>query len=56
MNTASRMESTSVAMKIQLSQMTADRLRDIGGFNLEARGEQAIKVSNYLSVFMRCIT
>ena len=44
-NTASRMESTSAAMKIQVSQSTASELQKIGGFELQLRGEQEVKVS-----------
>ena len=43
-NTASRMESTSMAMKIQISQSTHDLLRLVGGFSVEPRGETEIKV------------
>ncbi|KAJ8031037.1 Atrial natriuretic peptide receptor 1 [Holothuria leucospilota] len=42
-NIASRMESTSTALRIQISQETRDILQDIGGFNLENRGEISIK-------------
>ncbi len=44
-NTASRMESTSVAMRIQISQSTYEILSELGGFSTESRGEIEVKVS-----------
>ena len=43
-NTASRMESTSMAFRIHSSEKTAALLEDIGGFKLEFRGITEIKV------------
>uniref|UniRef100_A0A8K9UGI1 Guanylate cyclase n=1 Tax=Oncorhynchus mykiss TaxID=8022 RepID=A0A8K9UGI1_ONCMY len=43
-NTASRMESTSEAMKIQVSGATADLLNTLGGYTLICRGSLNVKV------------
>ena len=43
-NTASRMESTSQPMKIQISQSTHALLEELGGYELEERGQIEIKV------------
>lgn len=43
-NTASRMESTSLPMRIQISQQTKALLDDIGGFEIVERGEEEVKV------------
>ena len=48
-NTASRMESTSEAMKIQLSEDASDLLAQIGGFVLKPRGVLNVKVSFLLN-------
>uniref|UniRef100_A0A8C4ZPC0 Guanylate cyclase n=1 Tax=Gadus morhua TaxID=8049 RepID=A0A8C4ZPC0_GADMO len=45
-NTASRMESTSEALKIQVSGTTADLLHTLGGYVLMCRGPLVVKVSN----------
>ncbi|XP_062331330.1 guanylate cyclase 2G [Osmerus eperlanus] len=42
-NTASRMESNSLPLKIHISQSTADILTEIGSFELEERGEIEMK-------------
>lgn len=42
-NTASRMESSSIALQIQLSDSTAKILQDLGGYNLECRGMREVK-------------
>ncbi|CAH1779302.1 unnamed protein product [Owenia fusiformis] len=42
-NTASRMESTGKAMKIQLSEFTRDLLVQIGGYHIEPRDQVEIK-------------
>ncbi|KAJ8365223.1 hypothetical protein SKAU_G00140540 [Synaphobranchus kaupii] len=42
-NTASRMESNSLPLKIHISQSTADILRQFGSFEMEERGEIEIK-------------
>uniref|UniRef100_A0A3P8ZIX7 Guanylate cyclase n=1 Tax=Esox lucius TaxID=8010 RepID=A0A3P8ZIX7_ESOLU len=44
-NTASRMESNSLPLKIQISQSTAEILTQIGCFELEERGDIEIKVN-----------
>ncbi len=43
-NTASRMESTSIEMKIQISETTQELLSTIGGFVMEPRGQIQVKV------------
>lgn len=43
-NTASRMESTSQAYRIHVSQSAATILEEIGGYKLEFRGETELKV------------
>ena len=43
-NTASRMESTSVAMKVQISEPTMQLLASFGNFIIEPRGEIEVKV------------
>ncbi len=47
MNTASRMESTSMAFRIHSSETTAALLEEIGGFHLECRGMTEIKVRDF---------
>jgi atrial natriuretic peptide receptor A len=42
-NTASRMESSSMALRIHMSQHTAEILFMMGGYNLECRGEISVK-------------
>lgn len=42
-NTASRMMSSSHALCIQISDKTADILDDLGGYDLECRGERQVK-------------
>ncbi|KAJ8277804.1 hypothetical protein GJAV_G00080270 [Gymnothorax javanicus] len=42
-NTASRMESTSEALKIQCSSTTADMLNTLGGYILTCRGSLHVK-------------
>lgn len=44
-NTASRMESNSLPMKIQISQNTQKLLVDIGGYLIEERGMVPLKVN-----------
>jgi class 3 adenylate cyclase len=46
-NTASRMESTSEPMRIQISHTTHHLLEDIGGFTTEPRGAMEVKVRHY---------
>ena len=48
-NTASRMESTSLPMKIQISTNTSNLLRDIGGYVVKKRGDIELKVLCLLS-------
>ncbi len=43
-NTASRMESTSLPYRIHVSQSTAKILQEIGGYNVEYRGITELKV------------
>ena len=43
-NTASRMESTSTAMKVQLSETSRDLLAQIGGYSMQKRGTVTVKV------------
>lgn len=45
-NTASRMESTGEALKIQASEACASILRKLGGFEMIARGQMPVKVSS----------
>ena len=49
-NMASRMESSSMAMKIHLSDSACAALRDIGGYRIKLRGETEIKVSSSCAV------
>jgi len=44
-NTASRMESTSVAMHIQISETTNNLLGQLGGYLTELRGQTQVKAS-----------
>ena len=56
-NTASRMESTSVAMRIQVSESTHALLSQIGGYEFECRGKVSMKVLNeeiFTIVIMYC--
>ncbi len=46
-NTASRMESTSIEMKIQISETTWQLLSTIGGYVMEPRGQIQVKVIIY---------
>ena len=46
-NVASRMESTSEAMRTQLSDATYAQLRENGGFNMTERGVVEVKVITY---------
>ena len=46
-NTASRMESNGLAQKIHVSTSTATLLMEMGGFQLEVRGQMKIKVFTY---------
>ncbi|KAG2490146.1 hypothetical protein HYH03_011450 [Edaphochlamys debaryana] len=51
-NTASRMESNSVAMQIQVSEATAELLRKAeGGFRLESRGPVSVKGKGTMETF-----
>lgn len=49
-NTASRMESTSMAFRIHSSETTAELLDELGGFRLEYRGITEIKVRKILLI------
>ncbi len=49
MNTASRMESTSMAFRIHSSETTAGLLEEIGGFHMQFRGITEIKVRGFCS-------
>lgn len=42
-NIASRMESGGYALRIHVSQTTAELLQELGGYHLEARGEREVK-------------
>ncbi|KAI0234736.1 Atrial natriuretic peptide receptor 1 [Lamellibrachia satsuma] len=50
-NTASRMESTSVAMKMQLSERTFELLEQVGGFVMKERGVIKIKGKGAMRTF-----
>uniref|UniRef100_I3KPH6 Guanylate cyclase n=1 Tax=Oreochromis niloticus TaxID=8128 RepID=I3KPH6_ORENI len=52
-NTASRMESNSLPLKIHVSQSTADILFQAGSFELEERGEIEMKVNSLQYFFLR---
>ncbi|KAJ3128427.1 hypothetical protein HK098_004504 [Nowakowskiella sp. JEL0407] len=55
-NTSSRMESSGQAMSIQCSESAHDALQKLGGYNLELRGEMAIKVfSKRLNIIDLCL-
>ncbi len=53
MNTASRMESTSMAFRIHSSETTSSLLEQIGGFHLEFRGITEIKVRDFERLYLR---
>lgn len=42
-NTASRMESSSMALRIHMSDSTAQILKRLGGYHLDCRGEREVK-------------
>ncbi|GAB1605940.1 atrial natriuretic peptide receptor 1-like [Argonauta hians] len=42
-NTASRMQSSSIALRIQVSETTAALLEQMGGYRLECRGQREVK-------------
>ncbi|XP_048508691.1 uncharacterized protein LOC105686199 isoform X2 [Athalia rosae] len=50
-NTASRMESTSEAMKIQISQNTKDALDTLGGYIMELRGSMEVKGKGVMNTY-----
>eukprot|EP00795_Rhopilema_esculentum_P009034 gene9034-16677_t len=50
-NTASRMESTGEALKIHVSESTKEILTDIGGFELQTRGEIAVKGKGVITTY-----
>ncbi|ESO90460.1 hypothetical protein LOTGIDRAFT_123262 [Lottia gigantea] len=50
-NTASRMESSSVALKIHMSSMTADILMELGGYILDCRGEREVKGKGTMTTY-----
>ncbi|XP_046596117.1 uncharacterized protein [Neodiprion pinetum] len=50
-NTASRMESTGEAMKIQVSQNTKDALDDLGGYITELRGSMEVKGKGMMNTY-----
>lgn len=50
-NTASRMESSSQALRIQLSESTAEILDELGGFHMESRGKREVKGRGLMSTY-----
>ncbi|XP_070537461.1 atrial natriuretic peptide receptor 1-like [Ptychodera flava] len=50
-NTASRMESNGVALKIHISSQTVEILEDIGGFRVQIRGEIEIKGKGIIKTY-----
>ncbi|XP_047111602.1 uncharacterized protein LOC124788380 [Schistocerca piceifrons] len=50
-NTASRMESTSLAMKIHISQTTKEALDELGGFYTEYRGVMEVKGKGLMDTY-----
>ncbi|GLH12248.1 Receptor-type guanylate cyclase Gyc76C [Gryllus bimaculatus] len=50
-NTASRMESTSEAMKIHISQQTKDSLDLLGGYIMEHRGQMEVKGKGLMDTY-----
>lgn len=50
-NTASRMESGGYALKIHVSETTAQLLKEIGGFHLTCRGERAVKGKGTMTTY-----
>ncbi|XP_014779297.2 guanylate cyclase 2G [Octopus bimaculoides] len=50
-NTASRMESSCYALRIQVSEATAGILEELGGYTLESRGEINVKGRGMMTTF-----
>uniref|UniRef100_A0A8C5EWJ9 Guanylate cyclase n=1 Tax=Gopherus evgoodei TaxID=1825980 RepID=A0A8C5EWJ9_9SAUR len=53
-NTASRMESTSLPLRIHVSTTTANALQSIGGYDLQERGTITVKCKNKTTNMWRC--
>ncbi|XP_046340385.2 uncharacterized protein LOC124121432 [Haliotis rufescens] len=50
-NTASRMESSSIALRIHMSSKTADILMVLGGYKLDCRGEREVKGKGVMTTY-----
>lgn len=50
-NTASRMQTTSQALHIQISDSTAELLEQIGGFDLECRGQREVRGRGMMTTY-----
>ncbi|XP_014778038.1 guanylate cyclase 2G [Octopus bimaculoides] len=50
-NTASRMESSCYALRIQVSEVTAGILEELGGYTLESRGQINVKGRGMMTTF-----
>nr|XP_022343862.1 uncharacterized protein LOC111136960 isoform X1 [Crassostrea virginica]XP_022343863.1 uncharacterized protein LOC111136960 isoform X1 [Crassostrea virginica]XP_022343864.1 uncharacterized protein LOC111136960 isoform X1 [Crassostrea virginica] len=50
-NTASRMESSSVALRAHMSESTATILEELGGYHLECRGEREVKGKGIMKTY-----
>lgn len=50
-NTASRMESSSVALRAHMSESTAKILEELGGYHLECRGEREVKGKGIMKTY-----
>lgn len=51
-NIASRMESGGYALRIHVSETTAEILKKLGGYHLECRGERDVKVCECYDAWM----
>ncbi|CAG2066348.1 unnamed protein product, partial [Timema podura] len=52
-NTASRMESTGTAMRIQITEQTKAALDQLGGYIMEPRGDTQVKILHVINLTLR---